>query len=50
MKKPYEDPLFEVNKLSFEDILADYVKDSNPEIDPGSQGGDASSDPWGDDE
>ncbi len=51
MKKLYEEPLFEVNKFSFENILADsYVKDSNPESDLGSEGGEIPSDPWGEDE
>lgn len=50
MKKLYEDPLFEVNKFSFEDILADSVKDSDPEVDPGSQGGEVSKDPFGEGE
>lgn len=38
MKKFYEEPSFELNKFSFEDILAEgYVRDSDPE---GSLGGD----------
>lgn len=48
MRKLYEEPLFEIDKFSFEDILDDYVKDSDPESDPGSEGGEISSDPWGD--
>lgn len=53
MRKLYEEPIFEVNKFSFESILADdYVKDSNPEgnLGEGGESSAISSDPWGDDE
>lgn len=53
MRKLYEEPIFEVNKFSFESILADdYVKDSNPEgtLGEGGESSAISSNPWGDDE
>lgn len=46
MKKLYEEPLFEVNKFSFEDILADYVQDSTPEGEIGTEGGSEVEDPF----
>lgn len=47
MKKLYEDPIFEINKFSFEEILNDgYVDDSNPEDELGTDGGGIDEDPF----
>lgn len=40
MKKNYEDPIFEITKFSFEEILANgYVDPSNTEETVGTDGG-----------
>ncbi len=47
MKKLYEEPNFELNKFSFEDILKDgYVDNSDPEDNEGTGGGDMGEDPF----
>ena len=46
MKKIYEDPIFEINKFFFEEILTDGKLDvSDPEGDIGEDGDDFE-DPW----
>lgn len=50
MKKLYEEPLFEVSRFSFEDVLADQLDVSDPEEEIGTAGGSEVVDPWGDDE
>lgn len=47
MKKLYEDPIFEINKFSFEDILnTGAVQDSDPESTNGYDGNDRGEDPF----
>lgn len=51
MKKLYEEPLFEVSRFSFEDVLADQLDVSDPEGELGTDGGieapDGDDDIWG---